>query len=150
MEGVIGSNFNDTLAGSGSNDTLLGGSGNDTLNGGAGIDILSGGGESDIFKFSNSGGDNADTITDFHLGNTASDSNADVLNLHDLLVGTSAESSTDASVIGKFVTATVSGNDTVISIHADGNSGSAGVPVVTLQNVQTDMNTLLTAHQIET
>ncbi|HEY8035381.1 MAG TPA: retention module-containing protein [Methylobacter sp.] len=168
MEGVIGSNFNDTLTGSSSNDTLVGGSGNDTLNGGAGKDslfggsgndilnggagkdILVGGGESDIFKFSHSGGDNADTITDFHVGNTASDSNADVLNLHDLLVGTSVEGSSDASVIGKFVMATESGNDTVISIHADGKSGSEGVPVVTLQNVQTDMNTLLTDHQIVT
>jgi Ca2+-binding RTX toxin-like protein len=148
MEGVIGSNYNDTLTGSSSNDIL---------NGGAGKDALTGGEGSDIFKFSNSGNDNADTITDFHVGNrdsgsnTALDSNADVLNLHDLLVGTSAagpDATTDA--IKQFVTATASGNDTVISIHPDGNSGSVGAPVATLQGVHTDMNTLLTDHQIVT
>lgn len=42
MEGVIGSDFNDTLTGS---------SGNDTLNGGAGIDMLNGGAGNDTYRF---------------------------------------------------------------------------------------------------
>ncbi|WP_427306299.1 VCBS domain-containing protein [Cupriavidus sp. H39] len=40
MEGVIGSQYNDTLNGSSANDILRGGAGNDTIDGGAGIDLL--------------------------------------------------------------------------------------------------------------
>ena len=40
IEGVIGTNFNDTLTGSSGNDVIRGGGGDDTINGGAGVDQL--------------------------------------------------------------------------------------------------------------
>ncbi|MGF6177893.1 beta strand repeat-containing protein [Ensifer sp. 4252] len=43
MEGVKGSDYDDTLNGSGSNDALIGGAGNDTLSGNGGSDTLYGG-----------------------------------------------------------------------------------------------------------
>ncbi|MGH8711561.1 MAG: calcium-binding protein, partial [Burkholderiales bacterium] len=49
IEGVIGTNFNDTLTGSTLNDVLSGGGGNDTLIGGAGADNLQGGAGNDLF-----------------------------------------------------------------------------------------------------
>ena len=40
IEGVIGTNFNDTLTGSSGNDVIRGGGGNDTIDGGDGVDQL--------------------------------------------------------------------------------------------------------------
>jgi Ca2+-binding RTX toxin-like protein len=40
VEGVVGSNFNDTLAGSAANDIIRGGGGNDGINGNGGVDVL--------------------------------------------------------------------------------------------------------------
>ena len=39
MEGVIGTNLNDTITGSAGNDMIRGGGGNDTLNGAGGTDL---------------------------------------------------------------------------------------------------------------
>ena len=47
IEGIIGSNFADTLTGDGEGNTLTGGLGNDTLFGGGGGDTLKGGGDDD-------------------------------------------------------------------------------------------------------
>ena len=70
MEGVIGSDYDDTITGSDhddrlfggeGNDELFGGSGDDTLDGGAGDDTMTGGLGADVFK----AGEGQDTITDF-------------------------------------------------------------------------------------
>jgi Ca2+-binding RTX toxin-like protein len=91
MEGVIGTNFNDTLNGSSSADEIHGGSGDDVIagnagddilfgddgsdviRGGAGADTMTGGAGSDIFVLDNSavtnpGPANIDTITDYASG----------------------------------------------------------------------------------
>lgn len=89
VEGVIGTQFNDTLNGSANNDMLDGGSGDDALNGNAGTDSLKGGvgadrlaggagndtlsggttaSEADTFVFAESGAANVDTIIDFQAG----------------------------------------------------------------------------------
>lgn len=87
---LMGGHGNDTLHGGDGNDILFGGSGNDTLIGGKGDNILVGGDGNDTFKFSSDsleGKTHGDTITDFHVGDVAKDNNADVLDLHDLLMG---------------------------------------------------------------
>ena len=89
IEGVTGSNLNDTIsAGSGDdtingldgndvldggagNDTVGGGAGEDTLTGGAGDDILTGGGGDDTYVITD--GDGNDTIFGFDLGDSDSD-----------------------------------------------------------------------------
>lgn len=58
VEGVIGTNYSDTLIGSRHNDILYGGGGNDTLRGGAGDDILVGGAGADTLR----GGSGRDTF----------------------------------------------------------------------------------------
>ena len=78
MEGVIGSNFGDTLVGSGNNlvgDVIIGGGGKDTMTGNAGADTF-------VFKaVSESGtGPNSDIITDFKTsGLTSSTCSASTL-----------------------------------------------------------------------
>ena len=87
---LMGGSGNDTLHGGDGNDILFGGSGNDTLIGGKGDNILAGGDGNDTFRFSSDsleGKTHGDTITDFHVGDVAKDNNADVLDLHDLLMG---------------------------------------------------------------
>lgn len=58
MEGLTGSNFNDTLTGNALANRLIGNGGNDTLNGGAGIDTLDGGVGDDTLN----GDDGDDTL----------------------------------------------------------------------------------------
>jgi T1SS-143 domain-containing protein len=60
MEGVIGSNFNDTLTGSSSADFIQGGAGNDVITGGKGADTLTGGVDADTFVYNS--GDTVITI----------------------------------------------------------------------------------------
>jgi Ca2+-binding RTX toxin-like protein len=67
VEGVIGSQFDDTLLGSKSNDFLHGGLGNDTLDGRGGIDMLAGDGGDDTIIVAGGGckidgGDGIDTL----------------------------------------------------------------------------------------
>jgi Ca2+-binding RTX toxin-like protein len=80
------------------NDTLIGGAGDDTLTGAGGRDIFD-------YGFKNAGND---TITDFTLGNTTTNTNADILNLSDLLIGYSA-----TSHLSDFVTAAADGAHTI-------------------------------------
>jgi Ca2+-binding RTX toxin-like protein len=63
IEGVEGSDFNDTLIGGDGADHIQGGAGSDSINGGLGDDYLSGGGEIDTLT----GGEGADTFM-FNLG----------------------------------------------------------------------------------
>jgi Ca2+-binding RTX toxin-like protein len=55
IEGLIGSDFNDTLTGDSGNNTIYGRSGNDTIDGGAGADFMSGGLGDDTFIVDNVG-----------------------------------------------------------------------------------------------
>jgi hypothetical protein len=62
-----------------------------------------------------------DTITDFTLGNTATKSNADTINLSDLLIGYSATSN-----LSDFVTAAADGAHTKLTIDHDGSTTCTG------------------------
>jgi hypothetical protein len=64
------------------------------------------------YGFKNAGND---TITDFTLGNTTTNTNADILNLSDLLIGYSA-----TSHLSDFVTAAADGAHTKLTIDHDG------------------------------
>jgi VCBS repeat-containing protein len=128
IEGVIGTNFNDTLNGSGLADELRGGGGNDTLNGNGGNDILkgdsgndtmTGGAGSDTFVLAATG---IDTITDYN--NVAG--NADIIDITQIL---SVPTGTDV-VTGGYVRVTTTG-----LVQVDANGG--GDSWVTVANVNT-------------
>ena len=63
---LYGGGGQDIFAGDSGDDILLGGINDDTLTGGVGDDSLTGGAGADTFIFT--GGDGADTITDFEIG----------------------------------------------------------------------------------
>ncbi|MDR0212775.1 MAG: type I secretion C-terminal target domain-containing protein, partial [Comamonas sp.] len=127
----------DRLDGGSGNDVLIGGSGNDVLIGGSGNDTLIGGEGDDIFvwKQGDEGGKGLnlaakDVVTDFGNGH-------DVLDLADLLQGENAEN------LGKYLSFSKEGNDTVLRISSSGgfnheDSGSFTSQVdqqITLQGV---------------
>jgi Ca2+-binding RTX toxin-like protein len=154
MEGVIGTNFADTLTGSSANDVLKGGDGNDTINGGAGNDILvggsgadtmTGGTGSDTFVFLKTDAGAVDTITDFN-GTAAPASGGDILDIADLLIGY------NAATPSAFINLRESGGNTIISVDRDGaGSGYSFQDVAILQGATNlDLNTLLATGHIHT
>lgn len=120
---LLTGNTNDTVSGGADNDIINTGAGNDILNGDTGDDILIGGMGSDIltgaegadtFKWSlgdaSVDGTN-DTVSDFRV------SDADVLDLKDLLVG---EHSGANANLGNYLTFNQDGNNTVLTIDTNG------------------------------
>jgi hypothetical protein len=78
---------------------------NDTLTGANGRDIFD-------YGFKNAGND---FITDFTLGNTSINANADTINLSDLLTGY-----TPTSNLSDFITVVAEGANTKLTIDHDG------------------------------
>ncbi|MEZ0224911.1 MAG: beta strand repeat-containing protein [Alphaproteobacteria bacterium] len=133
-----GNALNNIITGNAANNTLSGLSGSDTLDGGGGIDRLIGGTGSDTFVFHSSeasSSTNADIILDFVAG-----LGGDKLDIHDILSGYSGGSITD------WVDVDVSGGNTIISIDANGSSGSPSfIQIATLNGITSiiDANQLL-------
>ncbi|PRF70567.1 hypothetical protein C6Q09_12865 [Burkholderia multivorans] len=162
-----GGDGNDLLRGGAGNDTLNGGNGNDILIGGAGDDTLTGGAGTDVFLWEvvtpadNTGGNGHDVITDFQLASGPTDTGGDKIDLSKLLVGYTADADGPAhyvggvptidsgDTIGQYLNVTNVGSDTVISIDRDGAGTAFGSEtLVTLNNVTTNLETLLANHQI--
>ncbi|WP_449394898.1 cadherin domain-containing protein [Devosia riboflavina] len=126
---LFGNGGNDTLNGGSGNDLLVGGSGNDILTGGDGDDILlggvgndtlTGGAGADIFVFSETGGANQDTITDFVVGE-------DTIDLSALLDA----SQINENNVGSFVRVQDVGANGLLQVNTDG-LGNDWVNVATL------------------
>jgi VCBS repeat-containing protein len=154
FEGVIGTNFADTLIGSIGNDVLKGGDGNDTINGGAGNDILVGGSGADImaggigsdtFAFAKTDATAVDTVSDFN-GVAAPGSGGDVLDISDLLIGY------NAATPSAFINLRESGGDSIVSVDRDGSGSSYSFQDIAILQGATglDLNTLIVNGNIDT
>jgi Ca2+-binding RTX toxin-like protein len=156
VENLIGSSHADTLTGdAGANllsglagdDTLSGADGNDTLIGGAGSDILTGGAGSDTFVFNFSDlGHGADTIKDFSVAQPAS--GGDVLDVSDLLTGAGISTQAFNTAPSSYLVVAQDGGNTTIAFDANGGDHADAVQIATLQNVTTNLDTLIANHQI--
>ncbi len=95
----------------------------------------------------NTGGNGVDTWTDFHVGNVATDKQADLIDIRALLDG----DQTDAN-IGQYLNVTTSGGNTTIQIDRDGLSGlipgNNFTTLLVLQSVTTTETELLNNGQI--
>ncbi len=160
IEGIAGSKYDDVFTGSAGDNVFEGRGGNDTFNlGNGGHDTL-------LYKLLDSadatGGNGSDTINGFTVGTWEGTANSDRLDLSELLqsggyTGTGSASyvngvaTLDASAgnITDYLSVTTEGNNTVIKVDMDG-SGSAQsmTTIATLNNVHTDLATLLANHQL--
>ena len=93
------------------------------------------------------GGNGSDTVTGFHVGNVATDSDADIIDLSALLPSTVT---IDTSNIASYLkaTASASGSDTVIAINPTGSSTVQFSNILTLTGVKTTLEDLMNNHQI--
>ncbi|MDE4081434.1 MULTISPECIES: Ig-like domain-containing protein [Enterobacter cloacae complex] len=159
IEGLVGSNQQDTFTDNSANNLFDGRGGNDAFY------LVNGGNDTLMYKvlagMSNdgTGGNGHDTIHGFKVGNLVNDSDADLLDMSELLDYKGSVSffeddgklELDYSSRGvlDYVKVEVVGSDTVISIDRDGQGGQHGfTQVVTLADVQTDLVTLLQNNQI--
>ncbi|CAI8810712.1 hypothetical protein EMIT0P265_230001 [Pseudomonas zeae] len=163
IEGITGGAGNDNLTANstaGVNSLLDGRGGNDTY-------TISGGGHT-LLTFTNinnshaTGGNGSDIAIGFGMGNVNSVVAADVIDLSALLTGYTGTAyvytdiTTSKPVLDKaseglmnYLSITNNGTNTSISVDRDG-AGSTFAPtlVLTLNNVATDMETLLVNHQL--
>ena len=163
IEGITGGAGNDNLTAhitAGVNSLLDGRGGNDTY-------TIGGGGHT-LLTFTNlnnadaTGGNGSDTVNGFGLGNVTSTTAADVIDLSSLLQGYTGtdyvyrDATTSKYVLDKaseglmnYLNVTNDGTNTQISLDRDG-TGSAftSTQVLRLNNVATDLETLLVNHQL--
>ncbi|MFL1552228.1 Ig-like domain-containing protein [Pseudomonas sp. D47] len=163
IEGLVGGAGNDNFIANstaGVNSLLDGRGGNDTY-------TITGGGHT-LLTFTNvnnndaTGGNGSDTAIGFGLGNTTSVAAADVIDMSALLQGYTGtayvyhDTTTNKDVLDKaseglmnYLSVTNDGTNTQITVDRDG-TGSTFAPtlVLTLNNVTTDMETLLVNHQL--
>lgn len=160
IEGVAGSNLVDTIKGSSGDNVIEGRGGNDMIN------ISSGGHDTLLFKLLNSssadGGVGHDSVTGFKVGTWEGTANTSRVDIHELLhasgytgtgsahyINNVATLDSTTGDIDKFVKVVVNGANTDIQIDRDGAGGAYGfTTVVTLNNVNTDLQTLLANHQL--
>ncbi|WP_434279225.1 Ig-like domain-containing protein [Acinetobacter sp. CE-15] len=159
IEGLAGSNGNDTFTGNTANNQFEGRGGNDTFN------IGNGGQDTILYKVllasDATGGNGSDTVNGFTVGVAEATPDADRIDLKALLTGYTADADGAAhyingtatidtgDTIANYLNVTQIGNNTVISIDRDGLVGGTNyTPLVTLNNVHTDLETLLANHQI--
>ncbi|WP_339084804.1 BapA/Bap/LapF family large adhesin [Acinetobacter baumannii] len=124
------------------NDTFTTGTSSDTV-----IYQLLNGTAATANNGANTGGNGVDTWTDFHVGNVATDKQADLIDIRALLDG----DQTDAN-IGQYLNVTTSGGNTTIQIDRDGLSGlipgNNFTTLLVLQGVTTTETELLNNGQI--
>ncbi|MCT9979428.1 Ig-like domain-containing protein, partial [Acinetobacter sp. I-MWF] len=159
IEGIAGGSGNDVLTGNALNNYFNGRGGNDIFN------LGSGGQDTLMYKLLNSadatGGNGSDIVNGFKVGTVEATPNADIIDIKDLLVGYTADTDGAAhyingiatidagDTIANYLSVTQVGNNTVVSIDRDGLVGGTNyTPLVTLNNVHTDLETLLANHQI--
>ncbi|HAS0833434.1 TPA: Ig-like domain repeat protein, partial [Enterobacter cloacae] len=149
IEGLVGSSQQDTFTDNSANNVFEGRGGNDAFY------LVNGGNDTLMYKVlaglsnDSTGGNGHDTIHGFKVGNLVKDSDADLLDMSELLDYKGSISffedegklELDYSSRGvlDYVKVEVVGSDTVISIDRDGQGGQHGfTQVVTLADMQTD------------
>lgn len=141
---LIGNRGNNLLTGGDGNDILIGNGGNDTLLGGAGSDTL-------VFKLLSAinptGGNGRDTWSDFMLGDTTTNGEADKIDIHDLLIDFGGVST--LASLTSYLSISQSGSSSVLKIDRDGDGTQFNdTALLTFSNTTLSLATLLDNHQL--
>ncbi|EKU36912.1 Ig-like domain-containing protein, partial [Acinetobacter sp. WC-141] len=130
---------------------LTGNSGNNVLNGREGNDtyMTNEGADTILFQLLNSqdatGGNGHDTVLDFTLGDVRTDTQADIIDLSELLI----DYSKDVSTLAKFITVEQDAGNTTISLDRDGEGTMfSSISLITLNHVNTTLHELLNNQQL--
>jgi hypothetical protein len=130
---------------------LTGNSGNNVLNGREGNDtyMTNDGADTILFQLLNSqdatGGNGHDTVLDFTLGDVRTDTQADKIDLSELLI----DYSKDVSTLAKFITVEQDAGNTTISLDRDGEGTMfSSISLITLNHVNTTLDELLNNQQL--
>ncbi|MDQ9037261.1 Ig-like domain-containing protein, partial [Acinetobacter seifertii] len=159
IEGIAGGSGNDTFTSNSANNYFEGRGGNDTFN------LATGGQDTLMYKLLSStdatGGNGSDIVNGFTIGTVEATPNADIINVKELLIGYTADSDGAAHYINgtptidsgdtitNYLKLVSSGGNTLVQIDRDGTGSAYGfTTIVTLNNVQTNLETLLANHQI--
>ncbi|MBJ8424925.1 Ig-like domain-containing protein [Acinetobacter bereziniae] len=158
IEALAGGNGNDTFTGNTANNQFDGRGGNDTFN------LANGGQDTLLYKVllaDATGGNGTDSVNGFKVGTVEATADADRIDLKSLLIGYTADSDGAAHYvngiatldsgdnIGSYLQVSHSGGNTVLSIDRDGAGGAyAMTNLLTLNGVNTELETLLANHQI--
>ena len=166
IEGIYGSKFDDTFTGNKSDNFFDGRGGNDTYH------LESGGHDLLLYRLIQqddaTGGNGSDTAYGFKVGTyidadkTKIDNDADRIDVKDLLQGYRADADGAAHFDDKgkaqidwgdnikdFLSTRVENGNTILSIDRDGKGNAfQSSDLLTLNNVNTDLETLLANHQI--
>ncbi|MFA7456395.1 MAG: Ig-like domain-containing protein, partial [Micavibrio sp.] len=157
IEGIRGSAHDDVLTGSAADNLFEGRGGNDTIN------LVGSGRDQIVYKMLDrddaTGGNGSDTITGFTVGDLATNNNADVIDLRDLLSGYKGTANIYYDIgegayvldyasrgLLDYLNVTVAGGDTLIQVDLNG-TGSFST-VATLSGVETTLEELLSGHQV--
>ncbi|CAM1657257.1 FG-GAP repeat [Bartonella apis] len=166
IEGIYGSKFNDTFTGNSGDNFFDGRGGNDTYH------LEAGGHDLLLYRLIEqddaTGGNGHDTAYGFKVGTyidadkSKIDADADRIDVADLLQGYRADADGAAHYDDKgkaqidwgdnikdFLSTRVENGNTILSIDRDGKGNAfQSTDLLTLNNVQTDLETLLANHQI--
>ena len=157
IEGIAGGSGNDAFTDSLSDNFFEGRGGNDHFN------LVNGGHDTLVYKVLNmadaTGGSGVDTVDNFTVGTWEGNPNADRLDLTDLLAGyeqgngahyVNGVATIDPSDrIADYLQVTQVDGNTVVSVDRDGaGTEFSSTAMIVLNNVQTDLATLLANHQI--
>ncbi|WP_436835125.1 putative Ig domain-containing protein [Acinetobacter pittii] len=150
---ATGNTLNNTLTGNSGVNALNGGVGNDILDGQGGNDQLTGGTGADtalyqlLVQSDALGGNGTDVWSDFTIGNTTSNTNADKIEIGDLLVGYSG--TYNSSSLELFIKTVASGSNTQVYIDRDGAGTTySSSLLLTLNNTNVNLNDLINNQQI--
>ena len=154
MEGIYGTDFDDEFISGVGNHIFFGRGGDDI------VDLSSEGSDTLLYKLLDmsdvTGGNGHDRVIGFTVGDTATNADADVVDLTELLTGYKGSVGVHRDADGnptlnaasqgirEFLKAEIDGDDTVIMVDLDG-AGTAFemTAILTLQDVRTDLETLL-------
>ncbi|MEG1855546.1 MAG: Ig-like domain-containing protein, partial [Acinetobacter sp.] len=139
---ATGNVLDNHLTGNSGNNILDGRDGNDTYSGGEGSDKI-------IFHLLNAtdvtGGNGQDTVLDFYLGDVKTNAQADQIDLSDLLVGYSENTSS----VSDFINVKQENGNTIISIDRDGTETTfESAQLIALNQTSTTLDELLNNQQI--
>ncbi|MDL2329029.1 Ig-like domain-containing protein [Desulfosarcina sp. OttesenSCG-928-A07] len=138
----------ETPVGMGETNSAITSSGGDDI-----IELADGNTNTLVYRLLNetdaTGGNGHDQVTGFTVGLFGSDTGADRIDLGELLSGSGLNADSDIDAVSQYVGVKSDGTHTTLQVDLDGSGGTfAMTDIITLNDVNTDLTTLLANQQL--